>query len=329
MAEQSTRPTRSRKVRRSKAKWKEGRPPCPFPDFPLSPHATGTWCKKIGGKIHHFGRWARKVSGKLQRVPGDGWEDALRLYKIQVEAIVTGKPKPIPSEQLTVGQLCNQFYTAKKRRFDAGEITARAFGDYCRTTDMIVAHFGTNGLVVELTPADFERLRSVMAKRWGPVRLGNEIGRVRSVFKYAADYRLIERPVHFGNEFVKPKMAVVRRHKRTSGRTKVLEANELRQLIAAADQPLKAMILLGLNCGYGNHDIAGLPLSALDLDRGWSDFPRPKTEIDRRCPLWSETLSALADAIAMRPKARRQEDDGLCFLSPPTSATDIIILQIP
>jgi hypothetical protein len=32
---------------------------------------------------------------------------------------------------------------------------------------------------------------------------------------------------------------------------------------------LRAMILLGVNSGLGNHDCALLPLSALDLDGGW------------------------------------------------------------
>jgi len=316
MREQSITPARRRKAHRTKTQWKEGRPPRPYPDFPLSPHATGTWCKKIKGKLYHFGRWARRVNGKLERVPGDGWEEALKLYKYQAEAIVTGRPKPLPSDQLTVADLCNRFHTAKRRKFDATEMTARAFGDYCRTTDLIVEHFGAKGLVVDLTPADFERLRAIMAKRWGPVRLGNEIGRVRSVFKYAFDYRLITHPVHFGNEFVKPKMAVLRKHKRNSGKTRVLEAHELRQVIAAAGQPLRAMILLGLNCGYGNHDIASLPLAVVDLKRGWIDFPRPKTEIERRCPLWPETVAALREAIESRRTPRKEADADLVFISP-------------
>src|SRR5688500_20069901 len=33
------------------------------------------------GKIHYFGKWARRVNGKFVRVEGDGWEEALALYK--------------------------------------------------------------------------------------------------------------------------------------------------------------------------------------------------------------------------------------------------------
>src|SRR5262249_29593844 len=47
-------------------------------------------------------------------------------------------------------------------------------------------------------------------------------------------------------------------------------------------------------------DCGQLPTSTLDLERGWVNFPRPKTGIDRRCPLWPETVQAIRDAWADR-----------------------------
>ena len=73
----------------------------------------------------------------------------------------------------------------------------------------------------------------------------------------------------------------------------MFEAAEIRQMIDAAGPQLRAMILLGINCGYGNTDCASLAKSALDLDGGWVDFPRPKTGVGRRCPLWPETVSLM------------------------------------
>jgi integrase len=61
------------------------------------------------------------------------------------------------------------------------------------------------------------------------------------------------------------------------------------------------MILLGINAGLGNTDVACLEKRHLDLDRAWLDFPRPKTGIERRAALWPETVQALKDALAVRP----------------------------
>ena len=40
----------------------------------------------------------------------------------------------------------------------------------------------------------------------------------------------------------------------------MLTPEQCRQLLAAADGQMRTMILLGLNCGFGNHDVATLPL---------------------------------------------------------------------
>jgi integrase len=86
-------------------------------------------------------------------------------------------------------------------------------------------------------------------------------------------------------------------------------------MVAAARPQIKAMILLGINAGFGNADVGLLPLSALDLDRGWIDYPRPKTGINRRCPLWPETVQAIREAQAARPRPSKTEYQGLVFLT--------------
>lgn len=75
------------------------------------------------------------------------------------------------------------------------------------------------------------------------------------------------------------------------------------------------MILLGINCGFGPADCGNLPIKALDLKAGWVNYPRPKTGVARRCPLWPETVEALKESIANRPKPHDEADNGMVFLT--------------
>jgi integrase len=65
------------------------------------------------------------------------------------------------------------------------------------------------------------------------------------------------------------------------------------------------MILLGINSGLGNTDIAKLPKDAIDLDRGWLDFPRPKTGVGRTCPLWPETIEAIQQTVQQQQRRKQ------------------------
>ena len=98
--------------------------------------------------------------------------------------------------------------------------------------------------------------------------LGREITVTRSVFKYAFESDLIDRPVKFGPKFKVPASKTLRKAKAKAEHAngkKLFHADEIRRLIDAADPQVKAMILLGVNGGLGNSDVANLPLSALDL----------------------------------------------------------------
>jgi integrase len=78
---------------------------------------------------------------------------------------------------------------------------------------------------------------------------------------------------------------------------------------------MKAMILLGINAGMGNTDVAELKLSAIDLKKAVINYPRPKTGIDRRAPLWKETVAAINAAMRVRPEPANVENSGLLFIT--------------
>jgi integrase len=276
------------------------KPPKPYPDFPLFAHSNGKWAKKIRGRLHYFGSWARP-------------DEALEDYKRQSDALHTGStPRPTPGE-LTVKTLINSFLTAKKARVDSGELTQRAWADYYTTGVRIAKYFGNGQSVSSIGPKEFEHFRASLAKLWGPTTLGNEIRRIRVIFNYAYKSDLIDRPVKFG-EFKPPSKKTMRLARAKKG-PRMFEADEIRRIIAAAGVQLKAMVLLGVNSGFGNMDVASLPIKAVNLKTGLINFPRPKTGVPRRCPLWPETIDALRNALKARPKPKDAAYKALAFIT--------------
>jgi integrase len=188
----------------------------------------------------------------------------------------------------TVKDVVNHFLNAKRDLLDAGELSRRTWAQYKETCDLLIAQLGKRRLISDLGPDDFAALRRKLAKRWKPGTLGNFIQRARVAFNHAVNNELIDRQIRYGQGFNRPSKKTLRLERAKQG-PKLFTSDEIRPLIDAAGVHVKAMLWLAINCGFGNADCGRLPLSAIDLNAGWVDYPRPKTGIARRCPLWNET----------------------------------------
>lgn len=275
----------------------------PHKDFPLTAHPSGKWCKKVKGKIRYFG-------------PVGDPDAALALWLEQKDDLLAGRePRPKgPASGPTIRTLANAFLGHKRKLIDAGELSVRSFEDYHRVCAGLFDYFGRDRQIDALTQSDFAELRAHLSKTLGPVSLGNTIQRVRSVFKYAFDSEMIAAPIRFGPGFKRPSKKTIRLHKAAKGK-KMFAREEILSVLDVAGPQLKAMILLGVNGGLGNADLANMPLSAVDLESGWVNFPRVKTGIDRRFPLWPETIEALRAALAKRPTPKDEADAGIFFIT--------------
>jgi integrase len=280
---------------------KPSKPSKPYADFPLFPHATGRWAKKIRGKLHYFGPW-------------DDPDGALKKYLEQKDDLHAGRKPRIDRRAVTVKDMANAFLNHKRALLDSGELSPRTWREYKDACELLVKRLGKQRIAADVGPDDFASLREWMAKRWGLYRLSNVIQYTRSVFKHAYESGLIDKPVRFGPGFKRPNQKTLRIERARRG-PKLFTAEEVRRMIAAAGSPLRAMLLLGINCGFGNNDCGTLPLSAVDLGRGWVDYPRPKTGMPRRCPLWPETVAALEEALSRRPEPKDPEHAGLVFVT--------------
>jgi integrase len=277
------------------------KPQKPYPEFPLFPHATRRWAKKIRGQLHYFGPW-------------DDPEGALAKYEEQKEALHAGRKPRAPTAALTIKDLANAYLDHKQELVDAGELSPRSWADYKECCDLLVDHLGKGRIVEDVGPEDFAALRGKLTKKWGPTRVGNVIQRVRGVFKFAADNGLIQRTIVYGQGFKRPSRKTIRLHRAKKG-PKLFSREEILSLLLFAPVHLESMLLLAINCGFGNADCGQLPLSVLNLDTGWIDFPRPKTGIPRKCKLWPETVAALREALAERPQPKDPEHAGLVFIT--------------
>ncbi len=161
------------------------------PPFPLWLHTgKGLWAKKIRGRMTYFGSDKDAAMKEYVRV-----KDDLEAGRV---------PRPKTDSGLTVRDLINQFLSHKRERVACGELTAGTWGEYFTACERLIEAFGRERDVADLRPADFGALRASAAKRLGPVALTKCITLTRSVFKYAYEAELIEKPVRVGNTFDKP-----------------------------------------------------------------------------------------------------------------------------
>ena len=273
-----------------------GKPTKDKPRWPLAhitmmtAHPNGQWCKSVNGKVRYFGVWSDP-------------DLAIKRW----EAFRRGVPVAIRDSHplLTVRQLCNLFWTHKHGQARAGEIGVKMLNDYDRAIKFALEGLGADKPVADLHPSDFSRLRSELALRLGTHDLANQVRRIKSVFKHAYGHRLIDRPVLYGDAFNAPTVSQLRRA--TAASVKLFTPDQFAELIQAADGPLRGFIYLGLNCAFGQMDIAELTPVAIDTRHRLIDFPRPKTGVPRRCPLWPETIQAI--------KPHLRPDGGRAFLT--------------
>jgi integrase len=283
------------------------KPSKPYDEFPLFAHDNGCWAKKIRGQLHYFGAWTTND-------PDRGADAALAKYLAEKDDLHAGrKPRSDPAAS-TVKDVCNAFLNRKQALLDAGELSPRTWQGYKLACDTLIDTFGKGRLAADLGPDDFARLRDRLAQRYGPHGLGTQIQCVRCCFKYAFEAGHLPTPVRYGPNFNRPSKKTMRLHRAAQG-PKLFTPEEVRRLIDAATTQHKAMVLLGINAGFGNNDCAALPLAAVDLETGWIDYPRPRTGLTRRVPLWPETVAALRVVLADRKKPKDKEHAGLVFIT--------------
>lgn len=268
------------------------KPAKPYADFPLTPRADGRWMKRVYGKLRYF-------TGSA--------EQALAQYERLLEEI-----EPPAAADPQIRDLCEAFMCAKDADRAAGQLTLCTFKQYHRACQVVVSHFGRLRPLRSLTRQDAESLRERLCRGVGAQSQLDAITQTRVVFKWGFDQEVLGVPFHLWIRGVDKR--VMKRYRATRPR-RTFSAEEIRQLLDQANPQLRAMILLAINCGFGNTDVADLTEQWLDLDGGWHHFPRPKTGESRRGKLWPETVVALRLVLSQRPRPKNVADAQRVFIT--------------
>ena len=232
--------------------------------FPLTLHPTGQYCKKIRGRIYYFGK---------------DKQEALRRYYEQASALHTGTSESaLLPDKLTLESLCNLYLDHQLARAKAGEIQERQYREQKPRLRAFADFIGRARLVGDIKTIELlnYRKKRIEDKR-APVTINNELAVIKAMFHWAEQSEIIDRG---------PRLDAVKKIPRKKVARQTFSPDDVRKLLAAANVQMKAMILLGLNCGFGCTDCTELRWDNLDLAAGRVHFPRPKTGVDRNFILW-------------------------------------------
>ena len=225
------------------------------------------------------------------------------------------------SETLTVEGMVGLFLDAAQIKVESGEMEMSTWKAYESFGKRMIRVFGAKTPVESLGPDDFQRLRKDLQTTHKSLSsINSDIGKIKAMFHWAGPgsngQGYIDRLPRFGNAFKRPSKSALDREREEQGE-RVFTAEQIRALIAAsaARPSLKAMILFGINAGYGNSDCAKLPLSKVDLDGGWASFARTKNAIRRRAKLWPETVEAVREALKVRKEPTDPKYAGRVFIT--------------
>ncbi|MEX2386585.1 MAG: tyrosine-type recombinase/integrase [Phycisphaeraceae bacterium] len=299
----------------------------PYPEFALSPHmASGRWYKVYEGRRHYFGKLA------------DGWEAAYKRYEDEWPQIVAGrKPRPDADTEgggLTLREGVNKWLAARVEDGQYGNIAASTVEAYRSIGTRLIKELGGTTRIGWLGPDDFRRLGLVYGSTMGPSPSLKAMIVTRQVFKWLHENEYIPAPPRYGSDFKVSKLKAKQIINR--GRSKeIYTAEQVRAILRVAeagvkgkrwkkgeDQPkgikasphLRAMILLAINGGYTQRELAALRLEHVDMPNAIIDHYRGKTETRRVVPLWPETVEAIKASIAERPEPRA-DAGGLLFVT--------------
>ena len=256
---------------------------------------------KNRGKVHFFGVWADP-------------DAALREYLDQRDDLHAGRA--VDSRRLSSGcrlaDLLNEFLSNCEARQHAGEISARTFEDYFAVSKIIVGEFGKQCDPALIRPTEFTAFRRKIADQYSTSRVTKIVTVTKMIIKWGYESDILKAMPKFGPDFRIASKRNTRQEKAQTGK-KLFSHDDIQRILDVADVKWTGIVLLCLNAGLGNTDVANLRES--HIQGTWLHLARQKTGLTRRCPLWTETRKAIEAVLEKRWQAKNDSDHDRVFLS--------------
>ena len=242
--------------------------------FPLTLHPTGQYCKKIKGKIRYFGKDKKKALEKYL---------AQSTYLHGAQSLF----QKISNGKMTLKQLCDLYLRYQHSRVLVGDMTAKHYNDSKYSLDRLMAFLGPGCRIENISTLDLQNYKRKLQSSYPSIDRQNlHIGLMKAMFHWARKNDVLE---SIPNIDAISKDRVVHKEKYTFNK------KQIRKLLSTADVKMKAMIWLGLNCGFGCTDCSRLQWKDIDFNNSRVNLARNKTKIGRNLPLWPETIQALKE----------------------------------
>lgn len=263
----------------------------PIERFPAKPRKDGRFQKRIRGVLYYFGQ-----NGDREAAVAEYNRIKVDLYAGRVPRVGGADPS-----DLTVFVIANKYLDEKKAEAEEGTLDRGTYKQHRRALKRFVRFVGKGRVWTDLTPDDFAAYRRHLrvSKKLGQYAYNRERATIVAMFNLADEQDWIAHVPKLGKGFRRIPKGELREKKveRLFGR------DEISALLSFASPDLFAMILLGLNGGFGATDCAMLRWEHLDLDKSLARYRRTKNNIPRTVPLWPETVAALRVLRRARPDA--------------------------
>lgn len=271
------------------------------------------WNKKING----VSRWICSASD------APTGEEADKVYEEKFKQLWQGAKVPAPRRstdpaKITMVELGNDWLNERRQDRDSGQITAGYFSACqlavnrlmsCRSADDDLLLIGARR-APEVTPDDFTRFGRYLRSTLKSKAIRRTVRILISFINHCDNEDWIDRPIKVGKKF----RTLANAKDDSARRAKFLPPDGIKKILTEVSRRMTdktrdsatatqfyAMMLLAINGGFGQKDLAELPRSVVDLENRRIDFRRGKTREDRIVPLWQETIDAISLVLVQRP----------------------------